>query len=92
VTFEDVVAMKYRIAIWAFAGFLVAGFWAVLAFPTAGERMRDVWTLVCITCPVAILGMHHPVSLYEALVANAVSYGLIGLIVESFRKQLWHAQ
>ncbi len=83
--------MKYRLAIWAFAGLLVAGFWAVLAFPSAGERMRDVWTLVCITCPIAIVGMHHPISLYEVLVANTVTYGIVGLVVESLRKQLRHA-
>ena len=83
--------MKYRLAIWAFAGLLVAGFWAVLAFPSAGERMRDVWTLVCITCPIAIVGMHHPISLYEVLVANTVTYGIVGLVVESLRKQPRHA-
>jgi len=83
--------MKYRLAIWAFAGLLIAGFWAVLAFPSAGERMRDVWTLVCITCPIAIVGMHHPISLYEVLVANTVTYGIVGLVVESLRKQLRHA-
>jgi len=83
--------MKYRLAIWAFAGLLVAGFWAVLAFPSAGERMRDVWTLVCITCPIAKVCMHHPISLYEVLVANTVTYGIVGLVVESLRKQLRHA-
>jgi len=83
--------MKYRLAIWAFAGLLVAGFWAVLAFPSAGERMRDVWTLVCITCPIAIVGMHHHISLYEVLIGNAVTYGIVGLVVESLRKQLRHA-
>ena len=83
--------MKYRLAIWAFAGLLVAGFWAVLAFPSAGERMRDVWTFVCITCPIAIAGMHHAISLYQTLAANAVTYALLGLVVETLRKQLHHA-
>jgi hypothetical protein len=86
--------MKHRIAIWAGAGFLVAGFWALFAiatFPSTSERMRDVWTLVCITCPIAIAGMHHAISLYESLVANAVTYGFVGLIVETLRKQLHHA-
>jgi hypothetical protein len=86
--------MKYRIAIWAIAGFLVAGFWALFAaatFPSTSERMRDVWTFVCITCPIAIAGMHHPISLYETLAANAVTYALAGLVVETFRKRLHHA-
>lgn len=87
--------MKYRIAIWAIAGFLVAGLWALFAlvtFPSTNDRMRDVWTLVSITCPIAIAGRHYPISLYEALVANAVTYGFVGLVVENLRKQLRHAQ
>jgi hypothetical protein len=90
-----VAAVKYRIAMWAIAGFFVAGFWALFAvatFPSTSERLRDVWTLVCITCPIAIAGMHHPISLYETLVANAVTYGVLGLIVETLRKQLHHTQ
>jgi hypothetical protein len=83
--------MKYRIAMWAIVGFLLAGFWAVFAaatFPSTSERMRDVWTLVCITCPIAIAGMHHAIGLYEVLVANAITFGFVGLIVETLRKQL----
>ena len=85
--------MKYRIVIWAIAGFLVAGFWALFAvatFPSTNERMRDVWTLVCITMPIAILHSH-PISLYETLAANAVTYAMVGLIVETVRRQLHHA-
>jgi hypothetical protein len=87
--------MRYRIGMWAIAGFLLAGIWALFAaatFPSTTERMRDVWTVVCITCPVAIVGMHHPISLYAALVANAATYGVVGLGVEALRKQLHHAQ
>jgi hypothetical protein len=87
--------MKYRITMWALAGFLLAGFWALFAvatFPSTPERMRDVWTVICITCPVAIVGMHYPISLYAALGANAVTYGFVGLAVEALRKQLHHAQ
>ena len=83
--------MRYRIAMWAIAGFLLAGFWALFAiatFPSTPERMRDMWTVVCITCPIAIVGMHSPISLYVALVANAVIYGFIGLAVGALRKQL----
>jgi hypothetical protein len=86
--------MKYRISMWAIVGFLVAGVWALVAagtFPSTSERMRDVWTLVCITCPIAIAGMHRAISLYESLVANAVTYGFVGLIVETLRKRLYHA-
>ena len=86
--------MKYRIAMWAIAGFLIAGFWALFAvatFPSTNERLRDVWTFVCITCPIAIAGMRHPIGLYETLAANAVTYAMVGLVVETLRKQLHHA-
>jgi len=82
--------MKYRIAMWASAGFMAAGFWAIFAFvtfPSTNERMRDVWTLVCLTCPIAI-AKHYPMSLYEVLAANAVTYALIGMMVEVLRHQL----
>jgi hypothetical protein len=86
--------MKCRIAMWASAGFLVAGFWATFAFvtfPSTNERMREVWTLVCLSCPVA-LAKHYPISLYEVLAANAVTYALIGLIVEALRRKVHHAR
>jgi hypothetical protein len=86
--------MKYRIGMWTLVGFLVAGFWGLFAaatFPSANERLRDVWTFVCITCPIAIAGMHHPVSLYQSLAANAVTYALVGLIAETVRRQVRHA-
>jgi hypothetical protein len=86
--------MNYRIAMWACAGFLVAGFWALFAIATfpSSERMRDVWTLVGVTCPIAIAGMHYPISLYETLAANAVTYALLGLIVETLRHRLHPAK
>jgi predicted membrane-bound mannosyltransferase len=82
--------VKYRIAMWAIVGSLVAGFWALFAvatFPSV-ERMREVWTIVCATCPIAIAGMHHPISVYETLAANAVTYALVGLILETLRKRV----
>ena len=87
--------MKYRIIMWAGAGFLVAGSWALYAFatfPLTTERMRDVWTLVSLTCPVAIAGRHYPISLYEALAANTATYALAGLILETLRPQLNHSK
>jgi hypothetical protein len=87
--------MKYRVAMWAGAGFLVAGLWALFAFatfPNTNERLRDVWTLVSFTCPVAMAGKHFPISLYEVLAANAVTYALVGLMVETVRHQLQPAK
>ncbi len=48
--------MKYRIAVWATAGFLVAVGWAVYAFastPPALTFNDPIMTLVRITCPIA---------------------------------------
>ena len=87
--------MKYRIAMWASAGFLVAGGWALYAlatFPFTNERMREVWTLISVTCPIAIAGTHFPISLYWTLVANAATYALVGLVVETLRHSLSHAK
>ena len=87
--------MKLRIAIWASAGFLVAAFWALFAiatFPATSERMRDVGILISLTCPVSIAGMHYPISLFEALAANTLTYALVGLIVEVLRHPLHHAK
>ena len=87
--------MKYRIAAWAGVGFLVTGCWALYGFAmnlSANDRMREFWTLVCITCPVAIAGMHFPISLCWTLVANAATYALVGLMVETMRHSLSHAK
>ncbi|MDP9162320.1 MAG: hypothetical protein M3O09_19095 [Acidobacteriota bacterium] len=87
--------MKRRIFMWASAGFLVAIFWAFYAwatFPSTSERMRDVWTLVSLTCPIAIVGMHHPINLYEVLAANTFTYALLGLILESVGRHLHHVK
>ena len=87
--------MKHRIAIWAGIGFLVAGLWAVFAiatFPSTSERMREVWPLISLTCPVAIAGRHYAISIYEVFAANAATYALAGLIVETLRHQSHHAK
>ena len=86
--------MKYRVAMWATVGFLVAGFWALLflaTFPHTNERMRDMWAFVIITCPIAVV-RRYPISLYEVLAANAITYGMVGLIMETLLKRLHHAQ
>jgi hypothetical protein len=81
--------------VWASAGFLVAVFWAFFAiatFPSTNERMRDLWILISLTCPISIAGMHYPINLYQALAANAVTYALVGLIVEALRHEMHHAK
>lgn len=85
--------MKYRIAVWAGLGLLVAGFWAVYFAMSSKDNLIPpiVNTLVQVTCPVAIAGHHFAISVYWTLVVNAVTYALVGVIVETLRKRLHHA-
>jgi hypothetical protein len=85
--------MKYRIAIWAAAGFLVAGGWAVYFFLANEDLPIEplVSTLVRLTCPIAIFGGRFPVSIYSALLANVITYAVVGLVVETLRRRLNHS-
>lgn len=88
--------MKFRIFLWAFAGFLVAAGWAFYAaatFPDLIQAKPLVWNLALLTQPLAFASMHFnfPASIYWVFIANAVSYALVGLIVETLRRQLHHA-
>ena len=85
--------MKYRIAIWAAAGFLVASGWAVYFFLANKDLPIAplVSTLVRLTCPIAIVGSHYPVSIYSALAANVATYAVGGLVVETLRRQFTHS-
>jgi hypothetical protein len=90
--------MKRRIVIWTIVGFLVAGLWAVYAawaFPSPPISSQPiVWTLINVTCPIAFASfhLHFGIRLYWVLLANAATYGLLGLGVESLRQQLSHAK
>jgi hypothetical protein len=88
--------MKYRIVMWAGAGLLVAGFWAVYFFPAAPIPIISagpMWTLTRLTCPVVLASFyfHFPLSVYWAILANTTTYALVGLTVETLRRQLKHA-
>jgi hypothetical protein len=50
-----------------------------------------VSALIRLTCPIAIVGSHYPVSLYSAVLANVATYTLIGLMVETLRRPLNHS-
>jgi hypothetical protein len=78
--------MKYRIGTWAIAGFLVAGCWALYAFPTLTSA-DPMMTLVRLTCPIALLSSY-PIRFYWVLLANAATYALVGLVVETLRQRL----
>jgi hypothetical protein len=79
--------MRTRIAIWAAVGFIVAGGWALYAAlsPSITQQTQGLWLIARITCPITFAS-HLPLSLYAVLIVNAVTYGLIGLIVETVRE------
>jgi len=81
--------MRYRIALWAGAGFLIAGGWAVyFALASKDRPIGPIVSAVArLTCPVAIVGSHIALSVYWVLVANVVTYALVGLAVETLRRQ-----
>ena len=87
--------MKYRIAMWASAGFVVAVFWAVYF----ARVSRDIpinptaYALARFSCPIALLGdyFHLGVKLSPVLVTNVAFYALFGVIVEALRRQFGHA-
>lgn len=82
--------MKHRIAIWAGAGFLVAGCWAIYAIvstPPALTSADPLLPLVRLTCPISNLGSY-PLKLYWVLAANAATYALLGFIIETLRPQM----
>jgi hypothetical protein len=85
--------MKYRIAVWAAAGFLVASGWAVYFFARNKDLPIEpiVSALIRLSCPIAIVGSHYPVSLDSALAANVATYALVGLVVETLRRQFNHS-
>ena len=82
--------MKYRIKMWAIAGFLVAGYWAVYAFatmPTMLFAQPEILILVRLTCPIALFS-HYPISFSWVLLANAATYAMVGGIVEMSRRRV----
>ena len=89
--------MKYRIAMWASAGFIIASCWALYAFATAPPAMTSadpMLTLVQLTCPVvfASVHIHFALGIYWSLLANAATYGVVGLMVEALRRQPHYAK
>jgi hypothetical protein len=78
--------MKLRIAIWSGVGALVVVFWTLYISATSPTPFGIVWTLAYLTCPIA-LARHYAVSFYSILLMNAATYALVGLVVETMRRQ-----
>jgi hypothetical protein len=85
--------MRHRIAMWAAVGLLVAGCWAVVAgFIPMNSAKPAVWNLAVFSQPVALLTiyLHSGMHFYWVMLANAATYALVGLMVETLRRPLRH--
>jgi hypothetical protein len=81
--------MKGRVAIWAALGALVVVVWGLYISTTLSNPLgRDGLgrALVYLTCPIAMAGRQHPQAFYFVLIANAATYALAGLVVETMRR------
>jgi len=77
---------------WAAAGFFVASGWAIYFLVASKDHPIEplVSALLRLTCPIAIVGMHYPVSIFSSFAANVATYAVVGLVVETLRRQLSH--
>jgi hypothetical protein len=85
--------VKYRIAMWASAGFLIAAGWNFYVLAVSPVQVASaepmVWALVRLTCPVVLASFYFHFGLYFfwVLLANAATYAFVGLIVEGLHRR-----
>jgi len=89
--------MKYRIAMWAAMGFVIACCWAVYMYATFPNSLMStpaLWALARLTCPIVFVStyLHFGVALPWVLLANAATYAAIGLTVDTLRQKLHPAK
>jgi hypothetical protein len=80
--------MKSRIAIWTTLGALVVVVWRFYISATLSNPLGTGGvgrTLVYLTCPIA-MAHQHPQGFYFVLIANAATYALAGVVVETTRR------
>jgi len=87
--------MKYRIAMWASAGLLVVCGWQFYIHAIAPAQIAadpTAWALALLSCPIIALGFYlgFGVQIGWVLVANAFTYALIGLLVETIGRRIRH--
>ena len=63
-------------------GALVVGLWSMYLDGASGAPRGFVAILLDATCPIAIARQHH-MTIYFVLLANALTYALAGLVVET---------
>jgi hypothetical protein len=90
---SDIMRIGFRIIMWAGAGFLISAGWGFY-FASANKAIPIgpiVYALTRPTLPavalVEYLDPNYPLGLRAAVIANAATYALVGLIVETFRRR-----
>jgi hypothetical protein len=89
--------MRHTIVLWASGGFIIAACWFLysVARPTSLTSAEPmVWILARLTQPpvFASFYFHFGIRFYWVLLANAATYALAGLIVETLRRQISQAK
>jgi hypothetical protein len=89
--------MKVRIAIWTVVGALVSGCWGVYyATADKGNPIPSiVYALAVLTQPAVLAivsAFKFSVGLNSVILANAATYALVGLIVETARRHYKQAR
>jgi hypothetical protein len=80
--------MKLRIAIWSGLGALVVVVWRVYISATRSNPLGTGGVgraLAHLTCPISMASPLHPQTFYFVLIANAATYALAGVLVETTR-------
>ena len=86
--------MRKRVLTWVSVGFLVASAWIFYTFVVPpdflGASMRNpfVEALAFTSCPITIAGRYFPLQFWWIPPANAASYGVVGLTIETLRWKL----
>ena len=75
--------MRHRLALWAFAGLLVATTWVLLSLAISLWSQPLLWTLAQLSCPI-VLFSHFAIKWYWVVLSNAAVYAVLGATVESF--------
>jgi hypothetical protein len=90
---SNIMRISFRIVMWSIAGFLVSAAWGFY-FATADKSIpigQIVYALARLTEPAAAIvisfNSHYPLGLRAVEFMNAVTYALLGLIVETIRRR-----
>ena len=93
IEWSNIMRIGFRIILWAAAGFLISAGWG-LYFAVANKRVQIgpiVYALARLTEPAAAVVIYfnpnYPLGLRAVVIANAATYALLGLIVETTRRR-----